>query len=194
MVERARRKHPQLRFVAGRRARPLAARRQFDVIILSDLVNDAWDVQALLSGLAAPLPQRTRASSSTSTAGCGSCRSRRRAGSAWPRPVLKQNWLTVDDVTNLLHLSDFRAIRTWQEVLLPLPLPVLAPLCNRVLVRLWRIRHLALSNFILARPTAGGASRRASRRVSVVVPARNEAGQHPGDLRAHARDGRRAPS
>ncbi len=29
----------------------------------------------------------------------------RGAGSASRRPVLKQNWLTVSDVTNLLHLS-----------------------------------------------------------------------------------------
>ena len=66
--------------------------------------------------------------------------------------MLKQNWLTVDDVTNLLHLGGFQVFRAWQEVLCPLPMPVLAPLCNRVLVRLWGVRHLALTNFVLARP------------------------------------------
>ena len=34
----------------------------------------------------------------------------------------------MDDVVNLLHLSDLRPIRACQEVLCPLPLPVVAPI------------------------------------------------------------------
>ena len=71
-------------------------------------------------------------------------------------------------------------IRTWQEVLLPAAAPGVAPLCNRVLVRLWGFSHLALSNFMLARPhRASVAVPRAEPSVSVVVPARNEAGNVP---------------
>ncbi|HEX2720112.1 MAG TPA: glycosyltransferase family 2 protein, partial [Candidatus Deferrimicrobium sp.] len=48
---------------------------------------------------------------------------------------------------------------------------------NRILVRLWPFRFLALTNFVIARP-AGATRRTGPGRpiVSVVVPARNEAG------------------
>jgi glycosyltransferase involved in cell wall biosynthesis len=45
-------------------------------------------------------------------------------------------------------------------------------------VRLWAIRHLALANFILARPLNADGGRPASR-VSVIVPTRNEEGNIP---------------
>jgi glycosyltransferase involved in cell wall biosynthesis len=48
-----------------------------------------------------------------------------------------------------------------------------------VLVRLWGLRHLALANFLMARPLAADAPEPAPLRVSVVVPARNEAGNVP---------------
>jgi Glycosyl transferase family 2 len=91
------------------------------------------------------------------------------------RPMLKQNWLTAPDVVNLLHLSGFRVVRSWQEVRCPMPVPLVEPFCNRVLVRLWGIRHLALANFVLARPLHPQHAKRTKSRVSVIVPARNEA-------------------
>ncbi|MGH8458126.1 MAG: glycosyltransferase family 2 protein, partial [Nevskiales bacterium] len=92
------------------------------------------------------------------------------------KPRLNQNWLTPEDIGNLLHLSGFEVIRHWPEVAWPLPVPLLSGLFNRWLVRFWPFRLLAMTNFILARPRpASGAEMRAPR-VSVIVPARNEAG------------------
>ncbi len=177
MIDSARRKHPQLRFVVADAHDLSQLDTPFDAIILSDLVNDAWDVQALLSGLQRLCHSGTRiVLNFYSRLWEVPLKAAVQAGLA--RPVLKQNWLTVDDVVNLLHLSDFRPIRAWQEVLCPLPLPVVAPFCNRVMVRLWGIRHLALSNFILARPVVKADPAREPS-VSVVVAARNEAGNVP---------------
>jgi glycosyltransferase involved in cell wall biosynthesis len=67
-------------------------------------------------------------------------------------------------------------LRIWQEVLLPLPIPLLAPLCNRLLVKLFPFSMLALTNFILARPVAFQEAEPRPPLVSVIVPARNEAG------------------
>src|SRR5262249_10237602 len=88
--------------------------------------------------------------------------------------TLYQNWLTVEDITNLLNLADCEVIKRSQEILLPLPVPLLADLSNRFLVKLWPFKHLALTNFIVARPRPGLCARRPS--VSVIIPARNEAG------------------
>ena len=61
---------------------------------------------------------------------------------------------------------------------MPLAIPGLAPLCNRYLARLWPLRHLGLTNFIVARPAPAAATAQTAAEplVSVVVPARNEAG------------------
>ena len=106
----------------------------------------------------------------------------RGSGAGWAsrRPVLKQNWLTVADVANLLHLSDFRVVRTWQEVLLPVAVPGLAPFCNRVLVRLPGHPPPGAGELRPrppARASTSGHGRQPS--VSVIVPARNEAGNIP---------------
>jgi glycosyltransferase involved in cell wall biosynthesis len=94
------------------------------------------------------------------------------------RPNLPQNWLTMEDMVNLLGLADFEVIRGWSEVLWPVRTPLVDSLCNRYLVKLWPFRLAALSNFIVARPCPQAASKEAPR-VSVVVPARNEAGNIP---------------
>ena len=175
MIEIARRKHPSLQFVQADAHDLPDFDVVVDVIVLSDLLHDAWDVQALLDGLQRFCHHGTRIIINfysrlwelplAAVAKLGLA-----------RPVLKQNWLTAADVTNLLHLSDFRSIRQWQEVLCPLPIPLVEPLANRVLVRMWGIRHFALANFVMARPLRPRVMPDPSPRVSVVVAARNEAG------------------
>ena len=69
-------------------------------------------------------------------------------------------------------------MRSSQEVLLPAPVPLLEPFCNRFLVRFWPLRHLALSNLTIARPERQylADERTEKPSVTVVVPARNESG------------------
>jgi SAM-dependent methyltransferase len=178
MIARARERYPHLEFIEADVHDLSAIDGTFDVVIISDLFHDVWDVQAILGGLQRLCHRGTRVIinfySRLWEAPLAAAGSVGLAGR-----LLKQNWLTMSDVTNLLHLTDFRVIRSWQEVLCPLRVPGLAPLCNRVLVRLWGIRHLALANFLMARPFAAPAEGDAPPTVSVVVPARNEAGNVP---------------
>lgn len=179
ILQRAAGEYPHLRFVLADAHNLASLRGQiFDVVILSDLVNDVWDVQRLLEEIRSLTSPRTRI--------IINCYSR-----VWElplkaaqrlklaRPTRVQNWLTVPDVSNLLHLAGFEVIRHWEEVLVPLRLPLLAPFCNRVLVKLWPFRLLALSNFIVARPAPQPIPPGEEPVVSVVVPARNEAGNIP---------------
>ena len=186
MVRRAAERHqrnPRLRFLQadahGAGFLEDLAGETFDAVLLSDLVNDAWDVQRLLEGIAPLLHPRTRVILNVySRLWELPLALAQKLGLA--RPVLYQNWLTVPDVQNLLRLAGFQTVRHWQEVLLPLPIPLLAPLCNRFLVRLWPFRHLALSNFVVARPAPRPLETEPV--VSVIVPARNEEGNIPNIL------------
>jgi SAM-dependent methyltransferase len=178
MLARARQRHPDLTFIQADAHDLSGLDGPFDFILLSDLVNDVWDVQQVLENLPRLCHPHTRLLLNTysllwelplALAG--------KLGLA--KPTLKQNWLTPADITNLLRLAGFELIRRWPEVLFPLGIPLLAGLCNRWLVRLWPFDQLALTNFLLARPCAAGGAAGAAPRLSVIIPARNEAGNIP---------------
>jgi SAM-dependent methyltransferase len=172
MVARARERHPHLRFIQAD-AHDLPLEGPFDAVVLSDLVNDLWDVQRVLESVRGVCTPRTRVIINGYSRLWGWPLSwARRLGLA--EPVLRQNWLTPADLANLLDLAGFEVVRCWQEVLCPLNVPLLAPALNRVAVKLWPLNHLALTNLVVARPRQGRAA--AAPSVSVVVPARNEAG------------------
>jgi SAM-dependent methyltransferase len=170
----AAKKHPRLRFVlADAHALPVAF--TFDAIIISDLVNDLWDVQAMLAGLSKCVDPRTRIFlNSYSRLWENPLAAASAAGLA--ATMLRQNWFTVQDVANLLDLADIEVLRTWQEVLFPLRLPLVDTLCNKVLVKLFPFYALGLTNMIVAHPRRQAGTALQNPLVSVIVPARNEAG------------------
>jgi ubiquinone/menaquinone biosynthesis C-methylase UbiE len=169
MIHRAKERHPELTFLHADAHDLSALDETFDIIILSDLVNDLWDVQRVLEQIKRLSTPRTRVIlnfySRLWQIILGSAQALNLATSN-----LYQNWLTREDVSSLLNLAGFETIRTTQEVLLPLPLGGLA---NRFLVRLWPFNHFALSNLVIARPAP---IRAEEPKVSVVIAARNEAG------------------
>ena len=169
MIRRARQLHPKLEFVQADAHNLLNLQETFDIIILSDLVNDLWDVQRVLEQIRPLCTKRTRIILNFYSR-------------LWQTPLniarklnlatsnLSQNWLTREDMHGLLLLAGFEPIRVTQEVLWPLPFGALA---NRFLVRCWPFQHLAISNFVIARPTP---ERVKEPGVSIIIPARNESG------------------
>ena len=177
MVKRGAQRHPQIHFVQCD-AHHLSLVQKFDVIILSDLVNDLWDVQTVLQEISRLSTPRTRIIINTySRLWELPLALAQRLGLA--TPLLNQNWLTVEDTTGLLSLADIEVIRHWEEFLWPLYTPLLASLCNRFLVKVWPFRYLALTNLIIARLRPSSRPWNEEPLVSVIVPARNEAGNIP---------------
>jgi hypothetical protein len=177
MIFSARRRHPHLRFVRAD-AHALNLSEKFDVIILSDFVNDLWDVQTVLKNVCQLTTPRSRIIiNSYSRLWEPILNVAQWLGLA--KPTLYQNWLTVGDITSLLNLADCEVIKQSQEIFLPLRIPFLTNLSNRFLVKLWPFKHLALTNFIIARPRPGPDACAKRPSVSVIIPARNEAGNIP---------------
>jgi SAM-dependent methyltransferase len=172
-IRLARERHPHLRF-HHQDAQEMDLEGPFDAVVLSDLVNDLWDVQTVLEKVRRLCQPSTRVVlNSYSRLWEGPLLLAEAFGLA--RPVLRQNWLAVEDVENLLRLTGFETLRAFPDVLWPVRTPLLDRLCNVFLVKLWPFRFFALTNFIVARPEPlPGAV--LPLRVSVVVPARNEAG------------------
>ena len=175
MVARAQKLHPEMNF-----QRSIAIvgdiTSKFDFVVLSDTINDLWDVQEIFEVIHKFLKPDGRlilnfysrlwefplkVATALNVA----------------KPTLLQNWLTLEDTSNLLNLAGFEVVRHWEEVLLPLPIPLLAAFCNKFLVRLWPFRYLAMTHFMVARlkrSSDPSAHKRFS--TSVIVPARNEEG------------------
>jgi SAM-dependent methyltransferase len=180
MVERGRALHPELEFHCGdvHQLDELDLEGPFDFIILSDLVNDLWDVQAVLNQVARVAGPRTRVILNTfSHAWSAPLRLASRLRLIEPRQ--KQNWLTVEDQVGLLRLSGFEVVRHWKDILWPVWTPLVGRFCNRFLAKLFPFRYFDLTNFIIARPDAAPPERDEPT-VSVIVPARNEAGNIRG--------------
>jgi len=148
VLDLARKRHPKLEF-ADADAQEFFTDEKFDYILLSDLVNDLPDVQALLTRLQELSHGGTRlvvnffnnlwrpllALAETTGA---------------KAPTLPQNWLSSSDMKNLLHLAEWEVIKEETRILWPLRTPLLAPLVNRWLAPL--LRPLCLTVFLVARP------------------------------------------
>jgi SAM-dependent methyltransferase len=174
MLTRARARYPNLFFVDAD-AHELVLDQVFDVIILSDLVNDLWNVQTVFEHFRRQCHPRTRiVLNFYSRLWELPLKIAERMKLA--KPTLQQNWLDVHDIDNLLYLSGFEMMRHWEEVLWPVSTPIVGPMLNRFFVKLFPFRALALTNFVVARPNPVKNMDGPPPRVSVVVPARNEAG------------------
>lgn len=148
-----------------------------DYFVLSGNIHYERDVQKLLNAIATHCSRRTRLVITYYS-------------SLW-RPLTQlatwlglrmktaeSNWLANEDVVNLLALADFEPVRLDSRVLVPIYIPLVSAFANRFLAPLPLFRALTMVNFIVARPL--GRIQTRARSVSVVVPARNEAGNIDG--------------
>jgi len=176
MLKTAAAKYSQLHFVRGDAAR-LPFEATFDVIILSDLVNDLWDLQAVLENIRPLCHPGTRIVLNF-------------YNNLWRIPLgivkrmgkgadtLEQNWFAPNDINNLLDLSGYEIVKSSARILLPLDIKFLSSFINRFLVHLPLFNWFALTWFVVARrnPEADEIRCVEEPSVTVLVPARNEAG------------------
>lgn len=171
MIKLARERHPDLELHVADAA-AFTHPDKFDYIILSDLVNDLPDVQAVLEKLRAVSQPDTRLVVNffnnlwRPILGCAES-----LGAKAPTPP--QNWLSRDDMTNLLHLAGWEVIKTDARILWPAGTPLLAGFLNRWIAPL--LPHFCVTVVQVARPRPEPAER-PQFRCSVVIPARNEEG------------------
>ena len=177
MIAKANERHPELTTILGD-VHELKLEEKFDYVILSDLVNDLWDVQSTIERLAPICEAGTRIIINTYSRLWELPLSIARKLGLAHHQSIAQNWLNLDDLDNILYLAGFQAIRQWEEILLPARIPGLARLCNSFLARMVPFRFAALTRFIVARPAPRDNAPRLEPEpiVSVIIPARNEAG------------------
>ena len=119
MIERAKQRHPEIEYHQLDAHDLSSIEGTFDVIIFSDTVNDLWDVQCALEQVKKFCTPQTRLIlnfySHLWQLPLASAQSLNLAA-----PMLHQNWLTPEDINNMLRLAGFESIRSFNEVILPL--------------------------------------------------------------------------
>lgn len=173
MVEQAVRRHPHLEFHHLAAERLELPGRQFDYIILSDLVGYLFDIRAVLDRLRAVSHSRTRVIVHWySRVWQPVVHLLEALGLKYPLPLL--NWTTVGDIENLLRLAGFETVRARGHIMLPLNLGPVSRWANRFLAHLPVARWFVWTNWVVARPIPRPTAAPPS--VTVVCPCRNEKG------------------
>lgn len=95
-------------------------------------------------------------------------------------PQLKEpNWLSERDVDNFFYLEDFEKIKSGKRFLIPYKIPLFSDFVNKFLARLPLINAFCLTNYSVFKPKP---ATRKTYSVSIIIPARNEAGNMQGVL------------
>ncbi|HYJ07844.1 MAG TPA: bifunctional class I SAM-dependent methyltransferase/glycosyltransferase family 2 protein [Polyangiaceae bacterium] len=174
-VEIARRRHPTLDLrVLDVEHDPLPD-GLFDTIVLSDAIGMLDDIQAALERIRPLLHPEGRIVVTY-------------YNFLW-EPLLKlaeqiglkthwpdQNWLSMDDVHNLLYLTGFEVFRRGTDILMPAQVPGVSTMLNRVVAQLPVARAVSLVDYFVARPQPETVRTSANPSVSVICPCRNEKG------------------
>lgn len=173
MVSQAREQHPDLQFYVMD-AHDLQMEETFDVVILSNLVGSLVDIQKALEEVHKVCHPRTRIIITY-------------FNFLW-EPLLKfsetigirkkqpiQNWLSHQDIVNVLYLSGFEVYRRNRNLLLPFNIPLLSWFFNDIISKLPLVNSLALNQFLFARELPNFRPIEEAS-VSIVIPARNESG------------------
>jgi len=173
MVEIASKRHPELTFIESD-VDSFSGGQSFDYLLMSDLVNDLPDVQRTLTRALKFAHKDSRIVLNF-------------FNNLWrpiltlaiwlglKAPTLLPNWLSKSDMENLLDLAGWEVVKTDERILIPIKIPFIASFINRWVAPLPLIRHLSLAVFVVARPKPAPDSGHQFT-CSVVVPARNEAG------------------
>jgi ubiquinone/menaquinone biosynthesis C-methylase UbiE len=93
------------------------------------------------------------------------------------RPQPPQNWLSMNDMINFLSITGYQPVKIGRRFLIPKKIPIIANFVNHYISQLPVINHLCLTNYVVARPAWYENNDIVNKyNVSVIIPARNEAG------------------
>ena len=175
MVEQARARFPNLEWHVGDAEALDFGGRTFDYIILSDLVGHLEDIWAAFQRLK-PLARPDTRIIVTYYNYFWEPLLHAAEAVGQRMPLKLQNWLPLEDLSNLLYLCDFEVIKRGRRFLVPKYVPLISEPINRIAGAIPGVRRLCLIEYLVARPWAAQIPVSGGTSSSVIVPCRNERG------------------
>lgn len=93
-------------------------------------------------------------------------------------PSVRQSWLSGGDIENFARLAGLESVRKGTRILIPVYIPLVSTILNRYLANIFPFTRLGLYHYVVLRKQ-NVVSPIQRPRLSIVVPARNEAGMIP---------------
>jgi SAM-dependent methyltransferase len=171
MIRIAREKHPRLEFFVMD-SEQITIEEKFDFVIISDTIGYFEDVQKSFGQIHKLCNEDTRIIITY-------------INFLWlpllniaeymhlKMPQVRNNWLGINDITNLLELSNFDIVKKGRKFLIPFYIPFVSGFINKFAANLPLVNRLCLNKFIISRSLM---LKNSPADVSVIVPARNEKG------------------
>jgi len=172
-IDMARSKFPHLQFYVGD-AEDLQIHEKFDYVLMVETIGHVDDIQLAFKELHKVCRPETRLIIV-------------HYNYLW-EPALKaaeylrlrmrhllQHWLPLEDISNLLDLNDFQVIQKGYRFLLPIYIPLVSTLFNKLLANMPFFRELSLVEVLIAR-SLGCRKTPEEITCSIIVPCRNEKG------------------
>jgi len=175
MVGRARQKFPHLRFEVQDAERLDLGGETFDYVVLSGFVGESRDLWAAFRNLRDVVHERTRVIVTYFNLLWQPVLDTAQA-LGLKRQQMLQNWFSLDDIDGLLSLSGFETVTEGHQMLMPLDVPVLSPLLNRLGPAVPGLRRAGMLQYLVARPGPAFDVEPEELSVTVVIPAKNERG------------------
>ena len=173
MLDIAKNNYPDLEFRLANIDQIKGWEETFDVLIMADVVGYLIDIQETFRQLHTFCRPDTRIIVSY-------------YNFIW-EPVLKigetlglkmprryQNWLSSEDICNLLSLSQFQVVKSESRLLIPKRIPLLSSFINRYIASIPGLRKLCLCRYIVARPLKQRHKNKFS--TTILIPCKNEKG------------------
>ncbi|HZX11912.1 MAG TPA: bifunctional class I SAM-dependent methyltransferase/glycosyltransferase family 2 protein [Candidatus Nanoarchaeia archaeon] len=174
LVRIAKQKYPYLNFEVADFERLEKIKEKFDYILLVNVLDDIVDVLKLFKEVCRIADDRTRIVIINHS-------------SLW-YPIVKiaeglklkmkqptLNWLSVEDVSNLLYLADLDVVRKDRALLMPKYVPLVSSLTNKYIARIPGMRGLGYLQVVIARKVTERKNGK-NFSVSIVIPCKNEKG------------------
>ncbi len=176
MIEMAKKKYPEYLFLVDD-IEDLHLTEKFDYVVMSDLVGHLTDVWQAFRSLQKVTKSETRV---VITQFNYFWEPFLRLGEkiGLKMPQYYQNWLSLEDIENLLNLNGYEVVQKGMRLLFPKKIPLFSTILNRFVAKLPIIKELCLIEYIVAKERLGSKAKEHS--CSVVIPCKDEVGNIEG--------------
>ena len=153
-------------------------KKNYDYIIISDVLGYVYDIQEYLTKAQSLIEDNGRIIIT-------------QYSSLW-EPVLRlasifrlrstlkieQNWLSINDIKNFAHLANLDVIKFGTKMIMPIYIPVVSSFLNKYIANIFPFSRMGLFHYVVLRKntTETYSDEKNLPSISIVVPARNEAG------------------
>lgn len=152
----------------------LAPDRSYDYVVISDVLGYVYDIERLFADARQALKDDGRiVVTQYSALWEPVLRLASRLGLRMPS--IEQNWISQIDLKSFLGLAGFEVVSSGSKLLCPVYIPLVSHFFNAYIANIFPFNRLGLIHYAVARKSPA-LPRKENPSITIVVPARNEAG------------------